>query len=189
MSSSTCTRTSAHVVCGFMLTVARQWMTRQPCIAVESSLGLPRPRPSIMRREGLVSTACACASIMQNLQNLNTYGVHMNKWACTFTDITCTETVANTDISSYFSCEDLLQLERAGIPVLRELASKSVENHVAAATYKWLLAPGVNDTKPIWKYLLLNLEVLDLKDLIENIKCHLGMLTDERSGKVKNIHE
>ena len=100
-------------------------------------------------------------------------------------DITCTETVTNTDINSYFSCEDLLQLERAGIPVLRELASKSVENHVAVATYKWLLTPGVNDTKPIWKYLLLNLEVLDLKDLIKNVKSHLGMLTDERSGKVK----
>ena len=27
-----------------------------------------------MRRESLVSTACACASILQNLQNLNTYG-------------------------------------------------------------------------------------------------------------------
>ena len=32
------------------------------------------PRPSIMRREGLVSIACACASILQNLQNPNTYG-------------------------------------------------------------------------------------------------------------------
>ena len=32
------------------------------------------PRPSIMRKEGLVSTACTCASILQNLQNPNTYG-------------------------------------------------------------------------------------------------------------------
>ena len=27
-----------------------------------------------MQTEGLVSTACACASILQNLQNPNTYG-------------------------------------------------------------------------------------------------------------------
>ena len=38
-----------------------------------------------MQREGLVSTACACASILQNLQNPNTYG-YCILWACTFTD-------------------------------------------------------------------------------------------------------
>ena len=42
------------------------------------------PRPSIMQREGLVSTACACASILQNLQNPNIEYVRI-LWACTFT--------------------------------------------------------------------------------------------------------
>ena len=37
-----------------------------------------------MLREGLVSTACACASILPNLQNPNTYGYCGR--TCTFTD-------------------------------------------------------------------------------------------------------
>ena len=84
-----------------------------------------------------------------------------------------TETAID-NLSSCFTSEALLQLERCEIPVLTELASKSSTSADISTVYKWLLNPGVSDIKSTWKNLLLRLRLLSLNVLSQQIEAYLG---------------
>ena len=84
-----------------------------------------------------------------------------------------TETAID-NLSSCFTSEALLQLERCGIPVLTELASKSATSADVSNVYKWLLTPGASGIKSTWENLLLRLRLLSLNALSQQIESHLG---------------